>query len=118
MEELLRRKYLDNSVLDANERKDFWNNLKNENRELTIEKLDRKDDCAQYLHGIYFTPSFVQKTVPELKWLFMADACHVDFGKYTVFSCYGITANGNMPSVGFGIVFGNENGSTSNFGIL
>ncbi len=44
----------------------------------------------------------------------MADACHVDFGKCTLFSCYRITANGNMSPVGFAIVFGNENGSTWN----
>ncbi len=60
-EELLRRKYLDNSVLNANERKVFWNNWKNKNRKLIIEKLGRKGDCAQYLHGIYFTPLFAQK---------------------------------------------------------
>ncbi len=114
LEELLRRKYLDNTVIDANERMVFWNNRKNENRKLIIEKLGRKGDCAQYLHGIYFTPSFAQKTVPELKHLFMADVCHVDFGKYTLFSCYGITANSNMSPVGFAIVFGNENGSTWN----
>jgi hypothetical protein len=114
LEELLRKKYLDNSVLNANERKVFWNNWKKENRELIINKLGRKGDCAQYLHGIYFTPLSVPKTVPELKQLFMADACHVDFGKYTLFSCYGITANGNMSPVGFGIVFRNENGTTWN----
>ncbi len=113
-EELLRRKYLDNSVLDANERKVFWNKWKNDHRKLIIEKLGRKGDCAHYLHGIYFTPLFAQQTVPELKRLLMADACHVDFGKHTLFSCYGITANGNMSPVGFAIVFGNENGSTWN----
>jgi hypothetical protein len=66
-EELLRRKYLDNSILDVNERKVFWNNWKNKNRELIINKLGRKGDCAQYLHGIYFAPSFPPNTVPKLK---------------------------------------------------
>ena len=28
---------------------------------------------------------FVQKTVPLLKDMFMADACHLNFGKYTLF---------------------------------
>jgi hypothetical protein len=67
LEELLRRKYLDNSVLNTNEQKVFWNNWKNKNQELIIDKLGRKDDCAQYLHGIYFTPLFAPKTVPEMK---------------------------------------------------
>ncbi len=104
-EELLCRKYLDNSILNSNERKV-------ENCELIINKLGRKGDCAQYLYGIYFTPPFAPNTVPELKRLFMADACHVGFGEYTLFSCYRITMNGNMSPVGFVIVFGNENGTT------
>ena len=41
----------------------------------------------------------------------MADACHLQFGKYTLFSCYGITANANMSPVAFAILFGNENGT-------
>ena len=46
----------------------------------------------------------------------MADACHVNFGKYTLFSCYGcgITANGNMSPVGFAVVFETEKGTTWN----
>ena len=51
-------------------------------------------------------------TVTELKRVFMADACHVHFGNYTLFSCYGVTANGNMSPVRFAIVLGNENGTT------
>ena len=47
--------------------------------------------------------------MPELKRLVMADACHLNFGKYTLYSCYGITANANMFPVGFVIIFGNEN---------
>jgi hypothetical protein len=47
--------------------------------------------------------------VPELQRLVMADACHLNFGKYTLFSCYGITSNANMCPVGFAIIFGNEN---------
>jgi hypothetical protein len=43
----------------------------------------------------------------------MADACHLNFGKYTLFSCYSVTANSNMYSVGFAIIFRNEN--TSNW---
>ena len=37
------------------------------------------------------------------------DACHLNFGKYTLYSCYRITANASMFLVGFAIVFGNEN---------
>jgi len=40
------------------------------------------------------------------------DACHLNFGKHTLFSCYGRTANANMLGVGFAIVFGNKNGAS------
>ncbi len=60
-------------------------------------------------------PSFSKATVPELQTVFMADACHLNFGKYTVFLCYGVTANANMLLVGFAIIFGNENASSWNF---
>ncbi len=79
---------------------------------MIINKLGRKEYCAQYLQDIFFTPLFAPKTVPKLKRLFLADACHVNFGKYTLFSSYGVTTNGNMSPVGFAIVFGNENGTT------
>ena len=62
--------------------------------------------------GVFFAPSFTMETVPLLQRLFMADACHLNFGKYTLFTCYGVTANANMSPVAFGIVFGNENGDS------
>jgi hypothetical protein len=39
----------------------------------------------------------------------MAYVCHLQFWKYTLFCCYGVTANSNMSPVGFAIIFGNEN---------
>ena len=40
--------------------------------------------------------------------MFQADAAHMNFGKYTLYSCYGITANCNAFLVAIGIIFGNE----------
>jgi hypothetical protein len=40
--------------------------------------------------------------------VYQADAAHTNFGKYTLYSCYGITANCNALPVALGIVFGNE----------
>jgi len=57
-------------------------------------------------------PSFAKATVPHLQKVFMADACHLNFGKYTLFSCYGVTANSNASPVVFAIIFGNESTST------
>jgi hypothetical protein len=66
-----------------------------------------------FLTGLCFAPSFVQKTIPHLQKTYMADACHLSFGKYRLFSCYGVTANSNMSPVGFAIIIGNKN--TSNW---
>ena len=76
---------------------------------MLMDQLGPKCVNVSFLHGIFFTPSFSQGTVPELQRLVMADACHLNFGKYTLYSCYGITANANMFPVGFAIIFGNEN---------
>jgi hypothetical protein len=108
-EELLRLKHLDNSTLDKDERLAFIAKWKKDHRELLMEQLGPKCVDVSFLHGIFFAPSFSQATVPELQRLVMADACHLNFGKYTLYSCYGITANANMFPVGFAIVFGNEN---------
>jgi hypothetical protein len=62
----------------------------------------------KFLSGIFFAPSNAQRTVPHLQTVFQADACHMNFGKYTLYSCYGTTANGNTSPVAFGILFGNE----------
>ncbi len=36
---------------------------------------------------------------PSTSKVFMADACHLHFGKYTLFLCYGVTANSNPSPV-------------------
>ena len=105
----MRLKHLDNSTLDKDERFAFIAKWKKYHRELLMEQLGPKCVDVNFLHGIFFAPSFLQATVPELQRLVMADACHLNFGKYTLFSCYGITANANMCPVGFAIIFGNEN---------
>jgi hypothetical protein len=46
--------------------------------------------------------------MPFLQQVFHADACHMSFGKYTLYSCYGTTANCNTYPVVFGILFGDE----------
>ncbi len=71
-----------------------------------------QDHQGSFLHGVFYAPSFSKATVPELQTVFMADACHLNFGKYTMFSCYGVTTNANMLPVGFAIIFGNENASS------
>ncbi len=50
-----------------------------------------------------------KNSVPLLQTaVYQADAAHMNFGKYTLYSCYGITSNCNLFPVAFGIVFSNE----------
>jgi hypothetical protein len=38
-----------------------------------------------------------------------ADGAHASYGKYTLFLAYRTTGNGNMSSLAFGLLFGNQN---------
>jgi hypothetical protein len=100
---------LDNSTLDKDERFSLISKWKKDHRELLMEQLDPKCVDVNFLHWIFFAPSLSQATVPELQHLVIADVCHLNFGKYTLFSCYGITSNANMCPVEFAIILGNEN---------
>ena len=45
---------------------------------------------------------------PFLQDVIQADGAHMSFGKYTLFTAYGTTANANMSPLAYGIFFGNE----------
>ncbi len=83
----------------------------NDNSKILLKQLGWNSNNEYFLDGVMFAPSFVQKTIPHFQKTYMADACHLNFGKCTLFSCYGVTANSNMSPVGFAIIFGNKNTS-------
>jgi hypothetical protein len=62
----------------------------------------------KFFSAILFSTSGARKAVPFLQLVFQADACHMNFGKYTLYSCYGTTANCDTYQVAFRILFGNE----------
>ncbi len=112
-EELIRVKNETNGSLSKEERRQFWTKWKTDHYALLVNQLGLKTQDSRFFHGVFFTPSFTKTTVPKLQSLFTADACHLNFGKYTLFACYGVTANANMSPVGFAIIVGNENGRIS-----
>ncbi len=112
-DEVLRWKEAHLVELAPNNRRVFVSKWMNDNSKILVKQLGWKSDNVSFLEGVLFAPLFVQRTVPHLQKTYMADACHLNFGKYTLFSCYGVTANLNMSPVGFAIIFGNEN--TSNW---
>jgi hypothetical protein len=99
--------------LAPNDRHAFVSKWMNGNSKILVKQVGFKSDNVSFFDRVLFAPSFVQKTVPHLQKTYTANACHLNFGKYTLFSCYSITANSNMSLVGFAIIFGNKN--TSNW---
>ena len=83
-----------------------------ENRILPRLGSPADENQLQFLNGKFLAPSFVKQTVPQLQKVFMADTCHIHFWKYTLFLCYGMTANSNASPVAFAILFRNKNTST------
>jgi hypothetical protein len=91
-DELLRRKEFDGSTLTNSEQASYVDKWMDEHADLLVNQLGSKNDGLTFLNGMFFVTSFAKTSVPYLKDMFMADACHLQFGKYTLFSCYGITA--------------------------
>jgi hypothetical protein len=46
--------------------------------------------------------------IPLLQTEYQSDACHLNFGKYTLYMFYGIAANNNTFPVAMAILFRNE----------
>ena len=64
--------------LPKNQRKDFVVKLIEDHKVQIFGQLGSPKDelCLNFLNGIFFTPLFVNTTVPHLQKVFMADACH------------------------------------------
>ncbi len=58
--------------------------------------------------GIFISLSAARATMPLLQTVYQVDAAHTNFGKYTLYSSYGVSSNGNTFPVCLAIVFGNE----------
>ena len=67
---------------------------------------------SKFLTGIFIATSTSKLQVPFLQEVIQADASHMSFGKYTLFSAYANTANGTMAPLGFAMLFGNEDMAT------
>ncbi len=63
---------------------------------------------SSFLTGIFILPSTSKEQFPFLQEVLQADAAHMSFGKYTLYSVYGTNANGTMSALGFALLFGNE----------
>ncbi len=62
----------------------------------------------KFLTGIFITTSTSKLQGPFLQDMIQANAVHMSFGKYTLFSAYVNTANRTMAPLGFAMMFGNK----------
>ena len=85
-EELLCVKAATNGTLDKDEHRLFWSKWKTDNYASLVNQLGFKTQASRFLHGVFCMPSFLQKTVPELQTVFMADVWQVH--NVCVFWCY------------------------------
>jgi hypothetical protein len=108
-EELARRGTTPKASIRTGSRTSFCKQWVKENGDKIYHALGDKKDNLEFLHGIVFAPSVSVQVVPHLQKVFQADAAHVAWGKNTLYSLYGTTANGNMFAVAIGLFFGNEN---------
>ena len=70
--------------------------------------LGPEQNNYQFIFGILFAPSSTKRIVPCLQTMIQADAAHLRFGMFTLYSAYGSTANSNTSPIAFAILFGNE----------
>jgi hypothetical protein len=96
--------------LEANGRKEFWKKWHEDNAIFISEALGIDGGPAEnkFLTGILVAPSMSKHLVHHMQEVIQADGAHTSFGKYTIFSAYASTANGNMVNLAFGMLFRNE----------
>lgn len=96
-------------LMSREEKIEFITNWKDKNELLLQESgLRNVTSNLMFVSGIFFSIKGARDVVPHLQKVFQADACHMNFGKYTLYSCYGTTANCNTFPVAMSIQFGNE----------
>ncbi len=102
----------DGKKMKRDDKKKYVKDWKEKNYEMLLEEgLVEGSTLHKYLGGISIATSTSKQNVPLLQTVYQSDAAHMNFGKYTLYSCFGITANCNASPVAFGVVFGNEDKS-------
>jgi hypothetical protein len=114
-EEITRREKDNELVLEkGTETETYVRNWLAENDVHLTKQLGMHDGpVLKFLTGVFIATSTSKHQVRFLQEVIQADGAHMSFGKYTLFSAYANSANGAMVSLGFAILFGNED--TSNW---
>ncbi len=94
------------------EKINFVKDWKEENEEILAQgglgPLSFGKEKPKFVTGLFFSTMLARTVVPLLQTTYQANAAHMSFRKYTLFLCYGITANSNTFPIALANVFGNE----------
>ncbi len=97
LSDLMRKNKAEGKLMTKDEKIEFVSNWKLENKEVLEDgglgepKLGAVP--LKFFSGSLFSILGARKAVPFLQQVFQAGACHMSFGKYTLYSSYGTTAN-------------------------
>jgi hypothetical protein len=97
------------SSMSRQEKVNYVNNWKKDNDTFLCEAFGFEDSPQfKFLTVIFISPSTSKEQFPFLQEVLQADAAHMSFGKYTLYSVYETNANGTMSALGLALLFGNE----------
>ena len=88
--------------------KRYLNQWCEDNKSFINKHFGTERDNWRFVQGIAFATGPSRRTAPQLQQIIQADAAHMNFGKYTLYSAYGTTANAQSSPIAFAILFGNE----------
>ncbi len=110
--ERMKKAKKDGDKMKKEDKIEFVKEWKEKSYDMLLEEgLVEGTTLHKFVRGIFMATSTLKQNVPLLQTIYQSDAAHMNYGKYTLYSCYGITANCNASPVAFGIVFGNEDKS-------
>ncbi len=88
--------------MSKDEKVEYVNKSKKDNDAFFCDAFGFEDDLQfKFLMGVFMSPSTSKEQYPFLQEVLQADAAHMSFGKYTLYSVYGTNANGTMSALGF-----------------
>ena len=112
LKEEIDRQKRDKVNMKANVKMAFLEKWREKNAKMLIDGgLARTADGqeqSKFFTGIFFSSKYTKEAVPQLQQVHQVDACHLQSGKYILYSLYGTTTNCNTFLITFGIVFGNK----------
>jgi hypothetical protein len=98
------RKKADKLSMPRQEKVNYVNNWKQDNNTFLCDTFGFEDGPQfKFLTGIFISPSTSKEEVPFLQEVLQADAVYMSFGKFTLYSVYGINANGTISALGFAL---------------